>query len=415
MAFDCDAVVVAVEADVDEYDRELERRRTVRMAELVASKAVLRADIVARHISMPEWAVSMLNEVDNASPLSLDHNLWVEARKCDIYKDVVGAHDRYLSNLREATKVGRFLGAMAKQTSAKDSRINGFIIAFLTLDEINHFNAVLISMVMKGMYIRNVDISRPPYRQIIVSHIKKQSHTIKGAIITVSDMHPMYLRALFKTRTQFANVVSLKTKQRSMLEKSASLVDFIDKFIAVKGGATGEKKTAVPAASIYERTLAVMDTFRMGFCPRGQETAERYELRRIVEGSEVPTPDVAAMCERYIRSYGLKAKNEALDFVPAFTAVKRAFGAFEAKPIVPVKTREVYVPPPQPDSVEEAKRLAIRNMLQPKQQPLSQQQRQRRNTHQNHVQKEPPPHQRNERDELFYLKFENVNDCHIVY
>ncbi|AYV80497.1 MAG: hypothetical protein Harvfovirus2_27 [Harvfovirus sp.] len=346
-------------------DERLDMLERVRVR--AAENASLVAEMLTLGIPVPEVKFSLGAIITNPySQYTIDE--WhVEIQKTQIYEDALqlfrtAEYRRtvYLKNLAVGTKVGRFLGAMSKVRGAMDSRINGFIVAFLSLEEIMAFNAVLISMIMQGYYFRNVDISVEPFREIIVSHIRRRAKTIKTVIAVVSEMHPLYLRALFRSRQQFAEIVSLGTKSRSMLIKSVSLVDFINKFISVKEN-TDKKEVHV---SIYEQALGIIDARKLGHGGKGYETPERLQIRRVVEGIDVANADTTAICQRIVMCYASdkgKPKGEA-DFVPAFQKVKRAFGAFDApKAVVPVKKREGFVA--EASSVEEAKRLALEKHL----------------------------------------------------
>ncbi|AYV84516.1 MAG: hypothetical protein Hyperionvirus28_4 [Hyperionvirus sp.] len=201
----------------------------------------------------------------------------VNERTQKIYRKAIDTHKKYLKN-KAITEVSCFLSAMSKRTAMSDTRLNDFFLGFLDYDEITRFKERLISIITSGIHVRNLNLSKDLPRQIITSHIKN-AKTFERGITIISNIHPLHQRQLFKSRSHLAEILPLNDILHHLLKESVSLSDYINKFFLLH--ISGE-------IDIYQHTFAIMNLFRIRYLTSGTERANRFQIRRVVEGTTSP-------------------------------------------------------------------------------------------------------------------------------
>jgi len=172
----------------------------------------------------------------------------------DIYRNLINAHKKFLQNIA-ITKVSAFWAEMTKITKMKNTHLNGYILSFLDIDEINRFKTILISFITNGTYIRHLNISKGLAREIIVSHIKNNTKIPKEVIKAIRNIHPLHLHDLFKSRANFMEILPISDDVlHTALRASVSLSDFIYKFFLLE-----------LSGKISQKTITTMDMFYLWY------------------------------------------------------------------------------------------------------------------------------------------------------
>ncbi|AYV82711.1 MAG: hypothetical protein Hyperionvirus2_79 [Hyperionvirus sp.] len=199
----------------------------------------LEAELSRNGIPIPACSLSV-GDIISYVPITIQANsVDVLINKSHLYRETLRAHyarrayiQNYETMIKKAKKAAGLLSAMSAEKSIADTRINTLIISHLSIEEIEIFQTTLITIIMNGVYCPNLDISS--LRAIILLHIIEQSRSHKDLFISISKIHPIYRGKLFQTRSQVAELISIDPTTKTILQKSTSLTDFINKFIIYK-------------------------------------------------------------------------------------------------------------------------------------------------------------------------------------
>jgi len=179
--------------------------------------------------------------------------------------------------------------------------------------------------ILSGMYQQRINLCPGLYRTHMITHIKRMSSDMKTRLSLVCEMHPVYLRQLFDTRSTFKELMMVPQRLDKHLKESTSLPDFFDRrkrILAAKGkgleNTEKKKQPTTPCEKAYhliqtyfynEHVSPDFMLYNMWYVPdlsRGQrgkkhvETSSMFQLRRSIEEKEAPTQELEDQCALFV-------------------------------------------------------------------------------------------------------------------